>query len=83
MKAQQLLDTASFGPEALKTIIQAFDEAWASIAANFGNDAATIEAARSKLADVVLSVASEQSRNVQELKKEVLEAMARIQRRPN
>jgi hypothetical protein len=38
MKARQLIDGASFAPDALKAIGQAFDEAWAQIAPNFGND---------------------------------------------
>ena len=38
MKARQLIDGASFGPEALKAIGQAFDKAWLEIAGNFGDD---------------------------------------------
>ena len=37
MRARQLIDGAAFGPDALKAIGQAFDEAWAKIAGNFGN----------------------------------------------
>ena len=37
-KAHQLIDGASFGPDALKAIGEAFDAAWAAISANFGND---------------------------------------------
>jgi hypothetical protein len=33
MRARQLIDTASFGPDALKVIGEAFDAAWAEIAA--------------------------------------------------
>ena len=39
-KAQQLIDGASFGPEALKAIGTAFDAAWAEVVGNFGNDPA-------------------------------------------
>ena len=38
MKARQLIDGASYGPEALKAIGQAFDEAWQTIEGNFSND---------------------------------------------
>jgi hypothetical protein len=31
-------DGASFGPEALKAVGQAFDKAWLEIAGNFGDD---------------------------------------------
>jgi hypothetical protein len=35
LKARQLIDGASFGPEALKAIGAAFDAAWAEISGNF------------------------------------------------
>jgi hypothetical protein len=35
MKARALIDGASFGPDALKVMGRAFDEAWVSIAGNF------------------------------------------------
>ena len=75
MKARQFIDGASFGPDALKAIGQAFDEAWAQIAANFGNDPEDIERARYRLATAMLSVASEDSRDVEALKRAALEAM--------
>jgi hypothetical protein len=53
-----LIDGMALGPEALKAIGQAFDEAWAEIAGNFGDDPREIEAARLKLANAFLSVAS-------------------------
>jgi hypothetical protein len=43
------VDGASFGPEALKVIGQAFDEAWADIAGSFAEGAQT-ENARGNLA---------------------------------
>jgi len=60
MKARKLIGGASLGPEALKVIGQAFDEAWADIAANFGNDPREIEAARLRLANTVLSLVNEE-----------------------
>jgi hypothetical protein len=42
MKARRLIDGASFGPDALKAIVQAFDKAWAEIAGNFGNEPTVI-----------------------------------------
>jgi hypothetical protein len=38
MRGQQLIDGASFGPEAMKAIGDTFDAAWVDIAGNFGND---------------------------------------------
>jgi hypothetical protein len=78
MKANELIRSrsASFGPEALKVIGQAFDEAWAQISPNFGHDTHDIERARLRLAYAMLSVAGEDSRDVQLVKKAALEAMA-------
>src|SRR5436190_5841419 len=73
MKARQLIDGTSYGPDALKALGQAFDEAWASIAGNFGDEPLDMEQARLKLAKALLSVASEDSRNVEVLKKAALQ----------
>jgi hypothetical protein len=54
MKVRRLIDGASFGPDALKAIGEAFDVAWA-----VGTDPGDIEIARYKLANSVISVASE------------------------
>jgi hypothetical protein len=64
MKARQLIDGCSFGPEALKAIGQAFDTAWQEIAGNFGSDAVEVEAARLQLASALLSIANEENRGL-------------------
>ena len=76
MRARQLIDGASFGPEALKAIGNAFDAAWAEIAGNFGDNPAEIENARCNLANALLSMASEDSRDVEVLKQAALQRMA-------
>jgi hypothetical protein len=76
MRARQLIYGASFGPDALKAIGEAFDAAWADIAGNFGEDPTNIDNARYKLANAVLLVASEDSRDVEVLKKAALQRMA-------
>jgi len=76
MRARQLVDGASFGPEALKAISQAFDEAWAEIAGNFGSDRTEINGARYRLATALLSIASEDSRDAEALKTGALQRMA-------
>jgi hypothetical protein len=76
MKARRLIDGASYGPEALRAIGQAFDEAWRAIAGNFGGDSHDIERARLRLASALLSVASDDSRDVEVLKTAALETMA-------
>jgi hypothetical protein len=74
MKARKLIDGASYGPDALKAIGKAFDEAWLTIAGNY--DSASIEAARLMLARAILSVADEDSRDVEVLKRGASQAMA-------
>jgi len=76
MKARGLIDSASFGPEALKAIGHAFEAAWREIAGNFGYDPRDVELARVKLANALLSVACEESRDVEALKNGALQAMA-------
>jgi hypothetical protein len=76
MKARLLIESASFGLEALQAITRAFEEAWSNIGGNFGTDPQDIEKARMRLATALLSVASEHSRDVQALKRAGLEAMA-------
>jgi hypothetical protein len=75
MKARRLIDGASFGPDTLRAMGQAFDEAWAEIAGNFGTLPIEVESARLRLADAVLSVATEDSTDVAALKCGALQAM--------
>ena len=77
MKARQLIDGASFGPDALKAIGQAFDGAWKTIEGNFGSDPQEVETARLKLANALLSIASNDSRDVEVLQRAALEVTAR------
>ena len=76
MKARSLIDGASFGPEALRAIGQAFDAAWTEIARHFVGDRLLEERARLRLANAILSVATEESRDIQVLKRAGLQAMA-------
>jgi len=73
---RQMISGASYGPDALKAIGQAFDEAWLQIAGNFGEESGDIEKARLRLARALLSIAHEDSRDVGVLKQAALERMA-------
>ena len=77
MQARALIENASFGPDALKAMGQAFDAAWAEIAANFGDDPDRVEVARFKLANALLSVADDDSRDLKVLQRAALQAMAK------
>jgi hypothetical protein len=76
-QARALIDNASYGPDALKAIGQAFDAAWADIEGNFGEEPERVAAARLKLANAMLSVAYNDSRDVRVLKNAALQAMAK------
>jgi hypothetical protein len=74
MQACSRILSASYGPDALKTMTQAFDQAWSVIAGNIRQDGRA--AARLRLASALLSVATEDSHDVQDLKRNALEAMS-------
>jgi hypothetical protein len=78
MQAKQLLEdsSTSFGPETLKAIGQAPDEAWADIAGNFGSESRQIEMARLKLASAILAGAAHHLHDVEALKQAGIMAMA-------
>jgi hypothetical protein len=75
MEARKLIDGAAFGPETLKVVGQAYDEACQDIAGNFGED--RVLAARLKLANIILDTATADSRDVDSLKARALQKMAR------
>jgi hypothetical protein len=76
MKARRLIDGASFGPETIKAMGEAFDQAWAQIAGDFGDDPLEVESAKLRLAEAMLSVATDGSTDVAALKAGGLQAMA-------
>ena len=77
MKARHLIGTASFGPETLKGLTQAFDDAWNSIASNVGDNPLAIEAVRLKLANVILAIAQDDRSSPEQIKRAALQIMAR------
>jgi hypothetical protein len=77
MKARQLVESGSFGPETLKVAREAFDAAWARVAGHFGSDPDAIEAARVNLANAVLANCHEEIGDPVALKKAALGVLAR------
>lgn len=76
MKARALISGASYGPETLQLIGEAFDKAWAQIAHHFGEDGQVREVARERLAHAILAVADPNARDVEALKVTALQVMA-------
>ena len=68
MKTRRLIDGAALGPETLKAVGEAFDRAWAQIAGNFGDNPTQVENARLRLEEAMLSIATEDSKDVAALK---------------
>jgi len=75
MKARQLIADSSYGPDTLKVLFQAFDEAWKEVAPRTGQDEIAVEAARLKLASIVLTVATRESRDAEQIKNAALVLM--------
>jgi hypothetical protein len=57
MKARQLIASGSYGPDQLKALGKAFDDAWDRVAPTVSNRPKAIDAARLKLAEIILSLA--------------------------
>ena len=66
-RAQQLIAEAAYSPAALQLLGEAFDDAWAVVAPNYTSKLA-VEAARLKLANIVLTLAAEGVRDPLQLK---------------
>lgn len=74
MQARQLIEKGSFGPATLHVVYQAFDEAWSEIAANYSPN--QVEAARMRLANILLSVTTDGMTDAATLKRLALQLMA-------
>jgi hypothetical protein len=80
MKAHQLIEGATYGPETLKVISKAFDDAWSEISGQFSNSELQAQSARLKLSHAVRAVAREDSGDSDELKNAALQIVAMNQR---
>jgi hypothetical protein len=67
MKARQLIANAIYDPDELNTIRMAFDAAWEQIAPEVDAKPEAIEAARLKLAEIVLSLTRNGTKDPQQL----------------
>ncbi len=82
MKAQSLIESSEFPPEALRVMFQAFDEAWVDVSHHFATEAEK-EHARTRLAHAILAVAKADSRDALSLKNEALQVMALAYKKRN
>jgi hypothetical protein len=56
MRARQLIESSSFGPDQVKAMGKALDAAWSQIAPRVDDRPEAIQAARFALADIILSL---------------------------
>lgn len=75
MRARKLVEGAAFDPATVAVAVAAFDGAWAEISAQY-TEPAEVDTARVLLAKAVLSVTSEDSRDVDVLKAAALQVIA-------
>lgn len=61
MQPRQMVRPASFGPDALKVIYKAYDDAWKEIAPKVSTDPAAVEWAKMSLATIMLGLANADS----------------------
>jgi len=80
MKARQLIRGMSYGPNTLKIVFKSFDEAWNSIEGNFGDNPLAMQAARVKLANIILSIPHHPRSDAEQIKKSALQLMAQDSR---
>jgi hypothetical protein len=57
VRAHAIIQGASFDAAKLKILFEAFDSVWAEVAAGVGSDPQAIDAARGRLASIVLTLA--------------------------
>jgi hypothetical protein len=74
--ARELIDQSTYGPEALKILYQAFDEAWEAMAAMYTDDPDRAEIARLKLANAILSFPVDEIKDAEQIKQSSLQIMA-------
>ena len=75
MKARRLVAAAVYDPATLRAIGKAFDDAWEQISPQVSARAHAIEAARLKLAEIVLSLTKDGTRDPGELTKAAVRLM--------
>jgi hypothetical protein len=76
MEARRRIQNASYGPSELKALGKAFDDAWRRIAPGISNRPAALNAARFKLADILLALARQGNFDPQRLADEAVRLMS-------
>lgn len=81
MQARQIIGQTTYGPETLKVLFTAFDKAWAVIEPSITGRPEAIEAARLKLANLILTLADDDAKDPERLKCKALLIMGTMTER--
>ena len=73
---QLFAQRASYGPDRLKVLGNAFDQAWYAFACNVGEAPAEIDCARTTLANVILSLSCSEIIDAESIKNAALQVLA-------
>ena len=76
MKVRVLFADASYGPDQLKVLCKAFDDAWEIVAPDISTRPDAIEAARMRLANIILGLANDESIGVENITSAAVQLMA-------
>jgi hypothetical protein len=75
MRAKQLIQNSTYGPEKLKLLSEAFEAAQDRVVAKFGPESSAIEVARLRLASMLLLLGNSDVADPAVLKDRALEAL--------
>ena len=75
-RARTYISSSAYDPAETEAILAAFEDAWSEIEHHFYDSPFSMELARIRLADEVLAIAEQSSRDPLELKNRALQAMA-------
>jgi hypothetical protein len=77
MKARQLIGSATFSPDELSILFEAFDVVWHEVAGDVSSRAVAVDTARLRLATIVLSLAKAGPIDRDHIRREALHAFRR------
>jgi hypothetical protein len=75
MKARKLIADAIYDPDEINAVGKAIDNAWEQVGPQVGKRPEAIEAARLKLAEIVLRLTNDGTRDPQQLTEEAVKVM--------
>ena len=75
MKAHKVLSDGCYGPDQLKILTEVFDDAWSQIAPSIERRPRAVQAARLRLADIVLYLHDSDNQDVARMTQQAVKGM--------